>query len=132
MSKHLIQDSDTKETINSLLNCARSCLEAFHYCLDEKGTSFSGKHLSLLQLCADTCQTTMRLLVSDLPFYHQACELAFEMTQACAVECEKYEYDDVFKIAAADCRRAAENCKRMTGLSVRLPVKETYKIPVRQ
>lgn len=120
MPRRQIQDSDITIAVNSCLAAARSCLEAFHYCLDEKGTAFSGKHLSLMQMCVETCQLTARMLVSEMPYYHQASELCFEVCLACAIECERYEYDDVFKKAASDCRRCVESCRLMTGASVHL------------
>lgn len=130
MPRHQMQDSDITFAVNNCLSAARRCLEAFHYCLDEKGTAFSGKHLSLLQVCVETCQLTARLLVSEMPYYHQASELCFEVTLACAIECERYEYDDVFKQAAIDCRRCAESCRMMTGASTHLAVAETKSTPL--
>lgn len=124
MPSQQIQDSDITTAVNSCLNSERACMEAFQYCLDEKGTAFSGKHLSLLQVCVETTRLTARLLIAESPFYHQSCELCYEVCQACAVECERYEYDDVFKIAAASCRRCADSCRHMTGMSVHVTKEE--------
>lgn len=124
MSNHQTQDSDITKAVNATLNCARTCMEAFQYCLDEKGTAFSGKHLSLLQACVDACHLTARLLIGESKFANQACELTFELCQACAVECERYEYDDVFKKAAANCHRCAYACKGMIGMAVQISYEE--------
>lgn len=129
MPIHQMQDTDITKAVNNCLNCARSCLETFHYCLDEKGTAFSGKHLSLLQFCVESCELTARLLIAESPFYHQSCELSFELCQACAVECERYEYDDIFKRCAANCHRAAETCRGMAGMTVRVPKEEIARGP---
>ncbi|WP_415064317.1 four-helix bundle copper-binding protein [Bdellovibrio sp.] len=119
-----IQDSDITKAINNCLNCARSCTETFHYCLEQKGTAFSGKHLSLLQICVESCQLSARLLIAGSEFHHQACELSFEICEACATECERYEEDEVFKRCAATCRRCAEYCRAMSGMTVKLPLTE--------
>ncbi|WP_413612712.1 four-helix bundle copper-binding protein [Bdellovibrio sp. HCB-110] len=127
MPTHPMQDSDITKCINNCLNCARSCLETFHYCLEEKGTAFSGKHLSLLQFCVDACRMSAQLLIAESPFHNQACELSFELCQACAIECERYEYDEVFQQCAAVCRRCAESCRAMSGMTVRVPREEIEK-----
>lgn len=124
MPSHQIQDSDITAAVNSCFTCARSCLEAFQYCLDEKGTAFSGKHLSLLQECVDSCQLTARFLVAESSFYQQSCELTYEVSLACARECERYEYDDVFRRAALNCRRCADACRGMMGMVVRVSGEE--------
>lgn len=129
MSVHLMQDSDAAKCIKDCFNCARSCLEAFHYCLDEKGTAFSGKHLSLLQFCVEACELSARLLVAESSFANQSCELTFELCQACAVECERYEYDEIFKHCAEACRRCAESARGMSGMTVRVPKTEIEKTP---
>jgi len=124
MPNHQIQDSDVTKCINLCLTCARSCLETFHYCLEEKGTAFSGKHLALLQYCIDACQLSAKLLIGESEFHHQSCELCFEVCNACAVECERYEYDDVFLNCAEICRKCAESCRAMAGMTVRVPREE--------
>ena len=127
MHNHAVQDSDVTKCIKACLNTTRSCLETFHYCLEEKGTAFSGKHLQLLQLCADACSLSAKLLIAESEFHHQSCELAFEMCLATAVECERYEYDEIFKHCAESCRRSAEMCRAMTGMTVKVPVSEVQK-----
>lgn len=124
MANHPMQDTDITRAINNCLNCARSCVETFQYCLEEKGTAFSGKHLSLLQFCVESCQLTARLLIAESNFYHQSCELCMEVCKACAVECERYEYDEVFKRCAANCRRCAESCRGLTGVTVKINAEE--------
>lgn len=119
-----LQDSDVTKCIKNCLSCERVCLETFHYCLENKGTAFSGKHLSLLQFCVETCRLSARLLIAESEFHHQACELTYEIATACAIECERYEGDDVFKHCAEVCRRCAEACRGMAGMTVRIPTPE--------
>ncbi|WP_295904428.1 four-helix bundle copper-binding protein [uncultured Bdellovibrio sp.] len=124
MPTHPLQDSDITKCINLCFSCSRSCLETLHYCMEEKGTAFSGKHLSLLQFCVDACQMTARLLIAESEFYNQSCELTFELCRACAIECERYEYDEVFQQCADICRSCAESCRGMSGMTVRVPKEE--------
>lgn len=127
MSNHSMQDSDVTKCIKACLRTSHLCLEAFHYCLEEKGTAFSGKHLAILQFCADACQLSAKLLIGESSFHHQACELSYELCQACATECERYEYDEVFKHCAESCRYTAELCRGMSGMTVRVSTAEIQK-----
>jgi hypothetical protein len=117
---HQMQDSDMTRCISNCLATQRACLEALNYCLEEKGTSFSGKHIQLMQACVETCNLSVRLMSMHSDFHQQACELCFEVCEACSIECEKYEYDDVFKHAAEACRRSAESCRGMSGMTVKV------------
>ncbi|MGZ3770896.1 MAG: four-helix bundle copper-binding protein [Bdellovibrio sp.] len=116
-----IQDSDTTRCINLCIECTRHCLETFQYCVEQKGTAFSGKHLSLLQSCAESCQINSHLLIADSEFQNQSCELTFEICRACAIECERYPEDEVFVKCAEICRDCAESCRALSGMTVQLP-----------
>ncbi|KYG68667.1 hypothetical protein AZI87_05380 [Bdellovibrio bacteriovorus] len=122
MAMNQIQDSDTAKCINNCLASVRVCTETLHYCLQQKGTAFSGKHIALLQFCADACSISAKLMIADSEFHHQACELSFELCDACAIECERYEDDEVFANCAEVCRRCAESCRGMAGMTVRMPM----------
>ncbi|WP_374029344.1 four-helix bundle copper-binding protein [Bdellovibrio bacteriovorus] len=119
-----IQDSDTAKCINSCLSCARICIETLHYCLDQKGTAYSGKLLALLQFCSDACNLSAKLMIAESEFHHQACELSFQLCDTCAVECARYEGDDVIEMCAEACRDCAEACRGMAGMTVRMPYHE--------
>lgn len=117
---HQMQDSDMSRCIANCMNTQRACLETLAYCLEEQGTSYSGKHIQLLQTCVETCNLSVRLMSVDSPFHQQACELCFEVCDACAIECERFEDDEVFKSCADACRRSAESCRGMAGMTVRV------------
>jgi hypothetical protein len=102
------------------MNTQRACLETLAYCLEEKGTSYAGKHIQLLQTCVETCNLSVRLMCADSPFHPQACELCFEVCEACATECERFQDDETFAKCAQACRRSAESCRGMAGMTVRL------------
>lgn len=123
-----IQDSDNLKAIKMCLTCSKVCLEALHHCLNNgKNASVGGLHLSLLQHCADACQLSGRLLIAESKFQSQACELSFEICQACADECDRYANDPVLVRCADICRKCAEICRAMTGMTVRLPQGEGYR-----
>ncbi|XGC80586.1 four-helix bundle copper-binding protein [Bdellovibrio bacteriovorus] len=92
--------------------------------MEQKGTAFSGKHLSLLQFCADSCHLSAKLLMADVNHFHQACELTFELCSSTAAECERYEGDDIFVRCAEICRETQELCRRLAGMTVRVPFQE--------
>lgn len=116
-----IQDSDVSRCINNCIACARTCLETFQYCVDQKGTAFSGKHLSLLQHCVDASQLSVELLIGESQFAQQSCELTLELCQACAIECERYQDDKHFSHCAEICRDCAVSCRAIAGMTVKLP-----------
>ena len=113
-----MQDSDMTRCIDNCMNTARTCLEAIHYCLNEKG--FAGKHIELMQTCVETCHLSTRLMIADSEFHHQACELCFEVCDACAAECENFVEDEMLTRVARACRKSAESCRGMAGMTVRV------------
>ena len=117
-SGHQMQDSDMARCISNCLNTQRACLEAIAYCLEERGTAHSGKHIQIMQTCVETCNLSVRLMSMNSDLHQQACELCFEACDACAIECEQYEDDEVFKRCAEACRRSAESCRGMAGMTV--------------
>jgi len=123
MASPVIQDSDITKCIKNCLNCSRVCLETLARCLSNgKNGMASGKHLSALQLCADTCQLSARMMIADSEFHHQACELTFEVATACAELCERFE--DAEMVHCADvCRRCAESCQFNAGMTVKVNVR---------
>ncbi len=119
-STYQVQDSDMSRCIESCQSCSRTCLETAHYCLTQQGVSAGSTILGLLFQCADVCQLSVRMMAAESEFHHQSCELCFEVCQRCAVECEKYEQDEVFKKCAKVCRRCAEDCRKMSGMTVQI------------
>lgn len=112
------QDSDMAHCIKNCLSCHRVCLETLHFCLSQKSTHFQGRHVALLQMCAETCELSARMMIADLSFHHQSCALCFEICEACAEECEHYEESPEMLRCADFCRHCAESCRGMAGMSV--------------
>ncbi|MGZ3806423.1 MAG: four-helix bundle copper-binding protein, partial [Pseudobdellovibrionaceae bacterium] len=87
------QDSDTAHCIRNCFSTHRVCLETLHYCLTQKRTHFQGRHIALLEMCAEACELAAKAMIADIQFHRQSCVLAFELSLACAEECEKYVED---------------------------------------
>ncbi len=116
-----LQDSDVTRCIKNCFSCHRVCLETLHYCLSQRDTHFQGKHIALLQMCAEACELSAKMMISGVPFHRQACVLSFELCEACAEACERYEEDAAMKKCAEFCRQCAESCRGMTGTAVHIP-----------
>lgn len=116
----VLRDSDMEKCINNCLNCARVCLETLHHCLNGRSNRFQGNHIALLQACVETCQLSAKMMIADLKFHHQSCELCYEICEACAIECERYADDPIMAKCADFCRRCAESCRGMAGMTVRM------------
>ncbi|WP_413586515.1 four-helix bundle copper-binding protein [Bdellovibrio sp. HCB274] len=111
-----LQDSDTAKCIKACMNCTKACMEALHYLLQQ---GVSGKQVSILQMCAEACQLSSKMMLAELEFHHQACELSFELSTASAAICASY--DDPLMVRCADaCRHCSETCRGMAGMTVRM------------
>ncbi|WP_413580513.1 four-helix bundle copper-binding protein [Bdellovibrio sp. HCB288] len=111
-----LQDSETAKCIKACMNCSKACMEAIHYLLQQ---GVSGKQISILQMCVESCQLSSKLMLSDLEFHHQACELSFELSTASAAVCAAYD-DPVMERCAEVCRHCSETCRGMAGMTVRM------------
>ena len=119
MAAPQLQDSDIAKSIKHCFNCSRVCIETLSHCLaNGKSNLTSGKHLSLLQSCADSTQLSARMMTGNSPFHHQACELSFELCLACAAECERFQDDKMMQHCAETCRLCAESCRASAGMTV--------------
>jgi hypothetical protein len=115
-----IQDSDTAKCIKSCMSCAKACFEALHFLLASKvSTALQGRDIATLQMCADACNVSSRMMLLELPFHHQACELSFELSRACAEICERYDDPAMVRCAEA-CRHCSETCRGMAVMTVKM------------
>lgn len=124
MTTNPMVDSDMARCIRNCFTAHRACLETLHHMLSQKSTRFQGKEIALLQLCADTCELSAKMMIADVSFHHQSCELCFQICDACAVECESYPEDREMQRCADLLRQCAESCRGMAGMTVVAPAKE--------
>jgi hypothetical protein len=120
VNREPLQDSDLAHCIKNCFSCHRVCLETLHHCLSEKDTHFQGKHIALLQMCAEACELSAKMMVSGIQFHRQACVLSFELCEATAEACERYEADSVMLKCAEISRQCAESCRGMSGTAVHI------------
>lgn len=120
VTREPLQDSDVTRCIKNCFSCYRVCLETLHHCLSEKDTHFQGRHLAIMQMCADACELAAKMMIADIQFHRQSCVVAFELCEACAEACERYESDMEMKKCADICRQCAESCRGMTGTAVNI------------
>ena len=120
MALPVIQDSDITRSIKHCLTCAKVCFETLTHCLE---MGMSGKHISHMQLCADTCQLAARMMMADSDLHQQSCELCFEMCMACAEMCDRYDEPEMHRCAEV-CRNCAESCRHSAGMTVRVNMRQ--------
>ncbi|WP_413295088.1 four-helix bundle copper-binding protein [Bdellovibrio sp. HCB185ZH] len=111
-----MQDSDMSKCIKACMNCTKACMEALHYLLQQ---GVSGKQVAMLHMCAEACQLSSKMMLADLEFHHQACELSFELSTACAAICASYD-DEMMARCAETCRHCSETCRGMAGMTVHM------------
>lgn len=115
-----LQDSDTLKCINSCFTTYRVTLETLNH-IQEQGLRFAQTDLaSLLQLCADTCDLHARIEMAESDFAPQAAQLCFEVCTKTAAECDKFPEDIIVSKCADLCRKCAEHCRGMAGMTVKV------------
>ena len=124
-----MQDSDMSHCIKNCTQCHKVCLETLHYCLSQKRTHFQGKHIELLQMCADACDLSLKMMIADMDQHHQSCQLCFELCFACAEECAKFTEDAEMLRCADICRKCADSCRHMAGMTVSISANERVQKP---
>lgn len=120
MRANPLQDSDVSKTINFCFTTYRSCLETLNYAQEEGTRFYQADLFHLLQLCADTCDLTARSLISGADFGTQSCELCFEVCLRTAEECDRFSDDHILAKCGEVCRRCAQFCRGMSGMTVRV------------
>lgn len=115
-----MQDSETAKCVKACMSCSKACWEALHFCLNQKVSGVQGRHIAILQMCAEVCQLSSKMMLLDLEFHNQSCGLAFELATTCADLCEKYQDEPVMSRCAEACRYCAETTRGMAGMTVRM------------
>ncbi|MGE5086176.1 MAG: hypothetical protein ACM3MG_07715, partial [Bacillota bacterium] len=115
-----MQDSETAKCIKACMSCSKACWDALHFLLNQKVSGAQGRHIATLQMCADVCELSSKMMLLDLEFSNQSCGLAFELSTTCASLCEKYQDEPIMSRCAEACRYCAETTRGMAGMTVRM------------
>lgn len=105
----------TRECIDNCVDCHAVCVETATHCLMLGGKHASFEHQTLLQDCAQICQTSADFMLRGSALHRETCRACAEACERCAESCERMGDDATMKRCAEMCRQCAESCRRMAG-----------------
>ena len=108
----------SKDCIESCWRSHVMCLETHRYLLDLNGGPSSAMRLTLLEDCAEICQTTANSMLRRSPQHAALCIACAQVCNACAKECETVKNDDRMMLCARTCRECADHCLAMSKLPI--------------
>ena len=101
--------------IDECQDCHAICVEAAAHCLTLGGKHASLEHQTLLQDCAQICQTSADYMLRGSALHGATCRACAEVCERCAEACERMGDDATMKRCAEACRRCAASCRQMAG-----------------
>lgn len=103
---------DYKKCIDVCYACVTACEHCATECLKEEDTSTLARCIALARECAIVCDATARLLSVGGENATLVCRACYDMSMACAEECESDSKELVYCAECAQaCRRCAEECR---------------------
>lgn len=115
---HATVSPQMQKCIDECLKCYRMCTETIRHCLSKGGKHAEAEHITLLQDCAEICQTSAGFMLRGSHQHAETCRACAEVCRACAESCGKMADDQMMKDCAEACRRCAESCQQMAGAAV--------------
>lgn len=103
-------NSQYKELLSVLHDCAASCNHCFDACLGEEDVKMMAACIRLDRECADMCSYLEQAIMRNSPFVSQLAKVCAEICEACAEECGKHHHDHCKQCAEA-CRKCAKACR---------------------
>src|SRR4051812_7421900 len=99
--------------IDACTKCSQTCLQtAMTHCLEAGGEHVEPEHFRLMMSCAQMCQTSAYLQLSNSAFSKKYCALCADVCEACAESCAQLDnMEECEKV----CRACAESCRAMTA-----------------
>jgi hypothetical protein len=99
--------------IDACTKCYQICFQtAMTHCLEAGGKHVEPNHFRLMINCAQICQTSAALQLSNSEFISECCALCAEVCEACAESCAKLDTMNACEEACLDC---AASCRAMAG-----------------
>jgi hypothetical protein len=109
--------AEMRECISSCLDCHATCLETAAHCLTFGGAHASAHHQTVLQDCAEICQTSANFMLRTSERHTEICGVCSKICRACADECRSIAgTDNLMKRCADLCQTCAESCDRMAHM----------------
>ena len=99
--------------IEACSNCHRVCLQtALNHCIESGGSHVEPTHFRLMMNCAEICQTSANLQLSNSKFSAALCAVCAQVCAACAESCQRIGGMDACVDA---CNTCAETCRAMAA-----------------
>jgi hypothetical protein len=114
MSMNSTIDNAMQSCIDACTRCHQMCLKtALTHCIEVGGKHAAPDHLRLMLNCAEICQASANLQLSQSAFSAKLCGVCAEICEACATSCEAMgEMADCVQA----CRQCAQSCKSMATM----------------
>jgi len=103
---------ELQQCIQDCLNCHDACMQTARNCKQAGGDHAKPEHISMLQDCAEMCQTAAHFMQHNSPLYGYVTQACAQVTTHCATECEQKGDTD----CANACRTAAWSCDQVTKM----------------
>ena len=106
--------AEIRECITNCLDCHAICVETAAHCLTLGGEHASAHHQTLLQDCAEICQTSANFMLRTSERHSDTCGVCAKICRACAEACQRMAgSDELMRRCAEVCQRCAASCERM-------------------
>ena len=107
------QSQEMQQCIQNCTDCHRICLETTAHCLQLGGQHAEAMHITMLQDCAEICQTSANFMIRGSQLHGITCRACAEICERCAADCARFGDDQMMQQCAEMCRRCADSCRRM-------------------
>lgn len=105
---------EMRECISNCLDCHAICLETAAHCLTLGREHASAHHQTLMQDCAEICQTSANFMLRTSERHADTCGVCAKICRACAEACQRMGgSDDLMRRCADVCQRCAASCESM-------------------
>ena len=111
---HTTMTGEMQHSVQSSLDCSRTCLETVRHCLEMGGKHAEAGHITTMLDCAEICQTNANFLLRGSQSYLSFAQLCADVCDQCAVSCEQFGDDAQMRACAEACRRCASSCRQLT------------------
>jgi hypothetical protein len=110
---HTSVTDEMRDCIVECINCHSVCTETIRHCLEMGGEHANPNHITLLQDCAEICQTSGDFMLRASELHPRTCEICAEACECCAEDCESFKDDEKMLQCAVACRSCAASCREM-------------------